>query len=298
MKAKLLLTIHRKNFNPLMILSSKNSLRVPGNKTMIKPTDVKNYLISGIFISILLGVCGLTIFMLNKENPLFSKRIYIKTEVANAQNLKEGAALQLKGIKIGSVHSIQFQDVNTLVITLGVSSSYKEWVKKDATMSFKTQGVLGDKFLEITGGTPDAPSIKEGDFLITKEGSQFEHIITKSEDVMVAAGSILTKFDKILSSIENNRLEKILVNLENLSANTNKLMSSMNDKNIALSIANFKQSSESMSKISKQIQDGPGTLHALIYDQGLHEDLRSLVGGANRSKVLKYFIRESIKKGE
>jgi len=265
---------------------------------MIKPTDVKNYLISGIFISILLGVCGLTIFMLNKENPLFSKRIYIKTEVANAQNLKEGAALQLKGIKIGSVHSIQFQDVNTLVITLGVSSSYKEWVKKDATMSFKTQGVLGDKFLEITGGTPDAPSIKEGDFLITKEGSQFEHIITKSEDVMVAAGSILTKFDKILSSIENNRLEKILVNLENLSANTNKLMSSMNDKNIALSIANFKQSSESMSKISKQIQDGPGTLHALIYDQGLHEDLRSLVGGANRSKVLKYFIRESIKKGE
>ena len=115
---------------------------------------------------------------------------------------------------------------------------------------------------------------------------------------MVAAGSILTKFDKILSSIENNRLEKILMNLENLSANTNKLMSSMNDKNIAISIANFKQSSESMSKISKQIQEGPGTLHALIYDQGLHEDLRSLVGGANRSKVLKYFIRESIKKGE
>ena len=265
---------------------------------MIKPTDVKNYLISGIFISILLSVCAVTIFMLNKENPLFSKRIYIKTEVANAQNLKEGAALQLKGIKIGSVSSILFKDVNTLVITLGVSSSYKEWVKKDATMSFKTQGVLGDKFLEITGGTNESPSINEGDFLITKESSQIEHIITKGEDVIVAAGSILTKFDKILSSIENNRLEKILVNLENLSANTNKLMSSMNDKNIALSIANFKQSSESMSKISKQIQDGPGTLHALIYDQGLHEDLRSLVGGANRSKVLKYFIRESIKKGE
>ena len=265
---------------------------------MIKPNDVKNYLISGIFISLLLIVSGVTIFMLNKENPLFSKRIFIKTEVANAQNLKEGAALQLKGIKIGSVRSIQFQDVNTLVITLGVSSSYKEWVKKDATMNFKTQGILGDKFLEITGGTPESPSIQEGDFIITKESNQFEHIITKSEDVMVAAGSILTKFDKILSSIENNRLEKILMNLENLSANTNKLMSSMNDKNIAISIANFKQSSESMSKISKQIQEGPGTLHALIYDQGLHEDLRSLVGGANRSKVLKYFIRESIKKGE
>ena len=75
-------------------------------------------------------------------------------------------------------------------------------------------------------------------------------------------------------------------------------MSTLNDKNLTQSIANFKQSSENMSKLTKQIEEGPGTLHALIYDQSLHEDLRTLVGGANRNKVLKYFIRESIKKGE
>jgi ABC-type transporter Mla subunit MlaD len=265
---------------------------------MIKPTDKKNYLISGIFISVLLGISGITVFMLNKENPLFSRRVYIKTEVANAQNLKEGAALQLRGIKIGSVRSIQFKDVRTLIVTLGIGSSYKEWVKTDATISFKTQGVLGDKFLEINGGTEAAPSVNDGDSLISVEGNQFEHIITKSEDLMVTAGSILAKFDKILSAVENNRLEKILVNLDNLSANTNKVMSSLNDKNITQALANFNHSSESMNKITKQIQDGPGTLHALIYDQGLHEDLRTLVGGANRSKILKYFIRESIKKGE
>lgn len=265
---------------------------------MIKPSDKKNYLISGIFISILLGVSAVTIFMLNKENSLFSRRVYIKTEVTNAQNLKEGAALQLKGIKIGNIHSIQFKDVSTLVITLGINSNYREWVKKDATMTFKTQGVLGDKFLEIIGGTDVSASVEEGDYLITSESNQIEHIITKSEDLMVAAGSILTKFDKIISSVENKRLEKILLNLENLIANSNKVMSSLNDKNISLSVANFKKSSESMSKITKQIEEGPGTLHALIYDQALHEDLRSLVGGANRNKVLKYFLRESIKKGE
>ena len=265
---------------------------------MIKPTDKKNYLIAGIFLSILLAIISVTVFMLNKENPIFSRRIFINTEVANAQNLKEGAALQLKGIKIGSVHSIHFKNVNKLILTLGVNSDYIEWVKKDATMAFKNQGVLGDKFLEITGGTDSSPSVSEGDFLVTNESNQFEHIITKSEDLMVVAGSILTKFDKILSSVENNRLEKILVNLETLTANTNKVMSGLNDKNITQSVTNLKQSTESMSKITKQIEEGPGTLHALIYDQGLHEDLRTLVGGANRSKVLKYFIRESIKKGE
>ncbi len=265
---------------------------------MIKPSDKKNYLISGIFISLLLGVSMVTIFMINKENSLFSSKVSIMTEVKSAQNLKDGAVVQLRGVKVGSVSSIKFKNVETLIITIGVNADYKEWIKKDAILSFKTQGVLGDKFLEIGGGTEGSPSVNDGDFLPANESNQFDHIITKSEDLMVVAGSILTKFDKIISSVENNRLEKILINLENVTANTNKVMSNLNDKNITQSVANFKLSSESMSKITKQIEEGPGTLHALIYDQGLHEDLRSLVGGANRNKVLKYFIRESIKKGE
>ncbi len=265
---------------------------------MIKPSDKKNYLISGMFISVLLIISMVTIFLLNKENSIFGSKVYIKTEVQNAQNLKDGAAVQLRGIKIGSVYAITFKDVETLVITLGINSKYREWVKKDANITFKTQGVLGDKFLEISGGTNASSSVDDGDILQTNEKNQFDQIITKSEDVMAVAGSILTKIDKMISSVENNRLNKILQNLENLTYNTNKVMSHLNDKSISESLANFKQSSESLSKVTKQIEEGPGTLHAIIYDQGLHEDLRTLVGGANRNKVLKYFIRESIKKGD
>jgi phospholipid/cholesterol/gamma-HCH transport system substrate-binding protein len=265
---------------------------------MYKPSDRNNYLISGVFIFILLTIVSVTIFMLNKENPLFSRKVHVRAEVKNAQNLKIGAAIQLKGIKVGSVSGIDFKDLDTLIITLGVNSDYAEWIKKDSYIAFKTQGVLGDKFLEILGGTETTQNVSEGDYLKIEEGSQFDHIITKSEDLMVAAASILTKFDHMLTSVEPNRLEKILKNLEALTGSTNKLMTSINDKNLNATVVNFKQSSESMSRITKQIEDGPGSLHALIYDQGLHEDLRTLIGGANRSKVLKYFIRETIKKAD
>ena len=265
---------------------------------MFKPTDKKNYLISGFFISALLLVVMVTIFMLNKENPLFSRKVLIKTEVKSAQSLKDGAAVQLRGIKVGSVQAIEFKNLETLVITLGVTEKYREWIKKDSVITFKTQGVLGDKFLEISGGTPESQTVNDDDILVTNEGSQIDHIVTKSEDLVVAAGSILTKIDKLLSNVEEKRFEKILSNLENLTANSNKVMMTLNDKNLGQSISNLKTSSESLGRMTKRIEEGPGTLHALIYDQGLHEDLRSLVGGANRSKVLKFFIRESIKKGE
>lgn len=265
---------------------------------MYKPSDKKNYLISGVFIFILLSIISATIFMLNKENPLFSSKVHLKVEVKNAQNLKVGAAIQLKGIKVGSVSSIDFKDLDTLIITVGINKDYAEWIKKDSYLMFKTQGVLGDKFLEILGGTETAPKVSEGDSLKVEESNQFDHIITKSEDLVVIASSILTKFDKMLSSVQPDRFEKILHNLENLTNSTNKLMSSVNDKNLNATVLSLKQSSESMSRITKHIEEGPGTMHALIYDQGLHEDLRSLMGGANRNKVLKYFIRETIKKGD
>ena len=145
---------------------------------------------------------------------------------------------------------IKFKDVNTLVIILGINSDYQGWVKKDATTTFKTQGVLGDKFLEINGGSDASPSVREGDYLLSIESTQLEHIVNKSEDLMVTAGHIFAKLDKILSSIESNRVEKIILNLDSLMANANKSMSSLNDKNLTQSVANFKRTSESIGKIT------------------------------------------------
>jgi phospholipid/cholesterol/gamma-HCH transport system substrate-binding protein len=238
---------------------------------MFKPSDKKNYLISGLFISALLLVVMVTIFMLNKENPFFSRKVLIKTQVNSAQSLKEGAAVQLRGIKVGSVQSIDFKDLDTLIITLGVTEKYQIWIKKDSEITFKTQGMLGDKYLEISGGTDSAGPIKEEDFLVTREGSQIDHIITKSEDLVVVAGSILNKIDKIMTNVEEKRLDKILSNLESLTANSNKVMMTFNDKNFGQSITNFKSTTESLTKLTKRIEEGPGTMHALIYDQGLHE---------------------------
>ena len=265
---------------------------------MNRANERKYLIVSGAFVTLLIALSIITVFLLNKENPLFSEKININVEVKNAQNLKTGAAVQLKGIKIGTVNEVKFKTLDTIIINLGVLSEYAEWVKTDSYAAFKTQGVLGDKFIEILGGTETASSIKDGDSIRVEEVSSFDQIINKSEDLMVVAGSILTKIDKLLGPIEQNRLEKILYNIENMSHNSNKLLQTINDQKLNQSLANFQEATKSLNSVSKRIEQGPGTLHSIIYDQTLHEDMRSLMGGANRNKVLKYFIRESIKKNE
>ena len=55
---------------------------------------------------------------------------------------------------------------------------------------------------------------------------------------------------------------------------------------------------ESLRKTSEALENGEGSLGMLAHDPALYEDLRALVGGAQRNKLLRNYIRKTIEKGE
>lgn len=265
---------------------------------MFKPSNKKNYIFSGIFIFSLMLLITFTVLMINKENPMFSDDIIVHTEVSNVQNLKEGASIQLRGIRVGSVKEINIKDLHTIIIKIGINQKYAPWVKTDSLISFKNQGVLGDKFLEISGGSLETSSIKDGDFIRTNEKSVIDQFLNKGEDLMISSTGLLNRLEQILSKIEDKKVSQIVSHLEGITKNTNDIVSTINSTRLNDSIVSLDESSKAFKEISNRIQYGPGTLHSIIYDQSLHEDLKSILGGANRNKVLKFFIRESIKNNE
>lgn len=271
----------------------------------VRPKDKKNILLAGVFAASLAILTMMSIFMLSKDSSLFTSKLVIHTEVQNVRNLKSGAAVQLKGVKIGTIQSIQFLDLNKIKISLGVNRDYSPWIKKDSYMAFRTQGVLGDKFIEILGGTEETDSVEDQDFLNTQESSQLDTFINKGGDILVVASRVLHKIDTVLGSVEDNRLANILTNVELITRNANQFIRDIDGKaigtlakNLSKSTKGLKATADNLSKITKQIEQGPGSLHSLIYDRSVHDDLKTLLEGSNRSKVLKYFIRETIKKSE
>ena len=62
--------------------------------------------------------------------------------------------------------------------------------------------------------------------------------------------------------------------------------------------AQFSKSTTSLSSILQKIDQGEGTIGALINDPSVYEDLKSMMGGAKRSTVLKYFMKQFIDSGD
>ena len=262
---------------------------------LIKHKDKKNIMLSGVFISIFLILVIISIFMLGSDHGLFETFISLKSRVTNAQNLRMGAAVQLKGIKIGSIKRIQFENLNSIVITVEIKDDYLNLIRKDSYMSIRTQGVLGDRFLEILGGTEEKPPVDNGDFLVTEESTQMDKFIKGGEDILVVAGRVLNKLDNMLGEVENNRLSSILTKVDQGMDKLNERLSHIDGKKLGGIMDNLDMTAKNFSQVTTVLKNGPGTMHSLIYDRTVHDDLQTLFGGAKRSKVLNYFIKESIR---
>lgn len=94
-------------------------------------------------------------------------------------------------------------------------------------------------------------------------------------------------------------LRKVSQNLETVSKQISGMVGEIQDQEVAKKIGqladNLARTSESLSQIAKSLEQGEGTVGALLQDPSLYEDLKIILGGAKRSEALRYVIQHSIR---
>jgi phospholipid/cholesterol/gamma-HCH transport system substrate-binding protein len=269
--------------------------------------DERNFIKVGLFLAALTGVLMVMIVSIGKENSFFNPKVTLTARVDNVKNLKPGSSVELKGIRVGSVDEINIIAEDMVEIRFTILESELQWIKKDSNVSVSTAGLVGDKMLEVYGGAKDSPILDPNkDFLTSEGGTDLKQLMVKGESIATITERILSRLDQIIYNMDDGK--KIIESVNSLSKaslNMEKITQELRDahlgdiaKNVSKSMLSLEKASSSLSRITERVEKGPGTMNSLIYDDSLHEDLRALLGGASRNKVIKYFIRESIENSE
>lgn len=273
----------------------------------VRKKDQNNLIKVGLFVAGLTVVLMIMVTSIGKENSLFDPKTNIRARVPNVSNLKVGSYVELKGIRIGTVTDIQIVSEEEVEIYMKILADELKWIKEDSRVSISTAGLVGDKFVEIYKGTKDSRSFNpEKDILISEDTADLKRIINKGDSIANVTDRILVKLDNILVKIGDGQvIVDTMMSMNKTATNLEKVTSELRDakmgemvKNVNMSMASVNKSSASLERILTRVEKGPGTINSLIYDESVHDDLRALLGGAQRNKVIKYFIRESIKKSE
>lgn len=252
----------------------------------------------GIMVSVGLLLFVITVIMLG-GNSIFKTTYFLKVNLSNVQGLVPGSVVQLLGIPIGNVDDIQLSTAegkDSLAVTMKIDRSFQKQITEGSVAGVRTQGALGDKFIYITPGGPKSPPLKDNSYMIAEtKGGLIDTLMESGEGVQ----KIFKVVDEIYLLFKNiNADGKSAVMMENLasaSVNLNKMLRDLHGKNP--DDDSIQKSVHHLSSILEKIDNGSGTLGAMVNDRTVFEGLKRFVGGP-QDKFMKSVIRETIQSKE
>lgn len=121
----------------------------------------------------------------------FQEGFLLKAHFRSVEGLSPGAQVQIAGIRVGSVKDILFDSERSQALVLmEIKDAYKNVIPEDSRVYIRTKGLLGDKFLVIEPGKPNARKLKPGETIRmvaepTDTEKVFETIGVVAQDLQV-----------------------------------------------------------------------------------------------------------------
>jgi len=140
----------------------------------------------GGFILFTLAILGAAVFLVGDKESLFQSNYRLKANFQNVAGLEEGANVRVGGIRKGAVRKILLpkKPDESVIVTMDLAKETQGVIKHDSVASIKSEGLLGDKFVEISFGSGDSERVKGGDTLETQKPFDISDLLDKSNKIL------------------------------------------------------------------------------------------------------------------
>ena len=234
---------------------------------------------------------------------LFSHKIQVTTYFENSAGLKEGAAVNLQGVTIGTVKQIVItsapeRKLTPVMVTMKLDTKYAKDLKKDSKASLSTVGVLGDTVVDINSQYAVGPPMETGDEVKTLETPNLQDVVKASQGTIESLNVILAKMNTIVDNLQSgkgsvgqlinnpdlyNKANATVDELHQLAQNLNRGKGTvgklMNDD------ALYNRINDTIGRvdaITTGLQNGQGSAGKLLKDEQLYTNLNNTIAQANQ----------------
>jgi len=212
------------------------------------------------------------LYMIGNTQNLFGNTFRISAEFYNVNGLMAGNNVRFSGINVGTVESVEIVSDSAVLVVMVIEQDIRQFIRKNAVASIGTDGLMGNKIVNINSSSQPAAPIEEGDVLETMRPIEQDEMIrtlnATNENMQVITSNLRTITDRISSK---NSLWSLL-------------MDTVVAENVKASIVNIRIASNqsailtgNLTNITQGIRDGKGTLGALITDTTIAGNLKQIV---------------------
>ena len=243
----------------------------------------------GLVVTLSLVILFLTIFFAGNIKDIFLPKVQIKAQIQDVMGLRRGSPVWYSGIEIGSVKNIELHPKYGIIVTMSIDYDTLKFIKKDSKALILTMGLLGDKYVEISTGSPDAESIKPGDIIEGATQIAIRDIVNASSQSLTTITQFVEKLESLLEKFEKSEgtIAKFLTdpsiynNLKDTTVTLTEVVKDFKESQGSLkmfiedpSIYNrMLDAASSLEDFSAKLNKGSGTLKMLVENPEIYENL-------------------------
>ncbi|HQQ76084.1 MAG TPA: MlaD family protein [Thermoanaerobaculia bacterium] len=201
----------------------------------------------------------------------FVRRTSYFARFPNSQGLLPGNQVRLAGVVVGAVRDIDVPRApgQDLTVHFDIERRYQHLVKTDSRAEIKTIGLLGDKYLEVTPGSPDKPDLDPDHEIIAFRGAELDKILAGSGDLVDNVVAISKSLKNILGRTEKG--EGFLGEITSETKNGAELSKSL------------RQTLDNLNGLVVDVRQGRGLVGRLLHDEKAADDVLAELKGATAS---------------
>jgi phospholipid/cholesterol/gamma-HCH transport system substrate-binding protein len=194
----------------------------------------------GLFVLLALATFLAGVYALGARARLFEARYTIHADFTEVGGLVEGATVRLAGVQIGRVSAVNLppQPGGKVRVDLTIGRRFSDRIRKNSVARIETQGLLGDRIVEITVGDASAPPVAPGEVLASRDPADFGRVIAAGAETAKNVAALADALRETADQINKSKM------IEDAASTVNKL-----------------------GRVVDQVERGRGWAHTLLYEE-------------------------------
>jgi phospholipid/cholesterol/gamma-HCH transport system substrate-binding protein len=260
----------------------------------------------GVVLLVGLTILMIGTFYIGQVGHVFGRRYTLITLMGSAEGLVPGAAVQLAGQNVGQVDRVAWLEPEqrartgeAVAVWLAVNREVQNQIRSDSRAHVRTQGLLGDRIIDIDPGSAGARVLEEGDTLAASEPLDYQQILRQGSDAVTSLGQLAGHLDSLARQMlaGQGSLGRMLVddslyrNVSQLSLSLDQFLRRVNRGRGALGklltdstlYGGLVGLTAGLDTLTGQVVQGRGTLGRMVASDSLYRELH---GAASRANAL------------
>ena len=226
----------------------------------------------GVFVLAGLLIMIFSLYMIGKDTNMFGSNYTLKVRFDNVHGLTSGNNVRYAGIQVGTVKKVKILNDTLIEVSMLIDTKMKKYIHKNDIVSMSTDGLMGNRILNITQAKDGSLLEENGDLLQTKKSVNTDDMLETLDKTNKNIRDVSEELKMTILKINKSSGLWKLLSEETLPENLR--ASSVSIRKAAL---NADDMVKDLHAIINDIKAGKGSLGAILTDTAIAYNLNEAV---------------------